>query len=572
MPNYLAIPGVLRWLSWVTPASYAFEGIMINEFFGRTIDTVPVSGTGGPTVPGMPGQAWLDTYALPRAGFAEAETMQIFDIFMLFGLALTFDLMGWYMVEHCRDWYFMKVRRSTPITKSFGFSESLTKQFGVPKVTLPLAGGGDKAKAQADNKESTSFSSDKEDVEQNTIEEVGASDTTSPLLDVTSTLSARNLSYFVPMPGKHKPKRFSMKALLGPVLARMSRATVRSAGASLRTSSTSDVGDEPQKSSPELQLLHGINCRFESGRICALMGTSGAGKTTLLDVLAGYKNTGKIDGEVSNMSRRGYAEQNDILNPYLSVAETLSFTAACILREDDKSREAVVKDTMELMGLTEMADSVVGNEADGEGLPKHARKRLTIAVQLVTKPRVLFTDEPTTGLGTSAANLVMTALRRCTDEMGLITLATIHQPSVTIWEKFDDLLLLVKGGRLAYMGPIGPNSSTLLNHFSTLSGITPPPQVNPADFVLSAVAGEPIDKVVKAYLDSDVRKQIDTLLDSDFDTTKQTSDSTSEDSHPRQNSYIQQFSLLTKRHLITQWRNPRYVSVWEDEASSFVYL
>jgi ABC-type multidrug transport system ATPase subunit len=93
-------------------------------------------------------------------------------------------------------------------------------------------------------------------------------------------------------------------------------------------------------------------------------------------------------------------------------------------------------------------------------------------------------DEPTSGLGVSAANLVMSAVRRSTDALGLITLVTIHQPSRKIFEGFDDLLLLAKGGRVSYCGELGDGSKTLLDYFADMSGTSPPASVNPADFVL----------------------------------------------------------------------------------------
>ena len=90
----------------------------------------------------------------------------------------------------------------------------------------------------------------------------------------------------------------------------------------------------------------------------------------------------------------GYAEQQDVINPYMSTLETLRFTATCRLHRFS-DRKAAVEDMVRLMGLEDWKDAIVGREIEGEGLPKHARKRLTIAIQLVTKPKILFCDEPT---------------------------------------------------------------------------------------------------------------------------------------------------------------------------------
>lgn len=118
-----------------------------------------------------------------------------------------------------------------------------------------------------------------------------------------------------------------------------------------------------------------------------------------MDVIAGYKTGGVILGDIlidgspkdpavwKKIS--GYAEQNDILNPYLTVIETLRFTAHCRLPRNVDKNEAISR-ILKLMNLGEWKNYVVGREIDGEGLPKHARKRLTIAIQLVVQPKILF--------------------------------------------------------------------------------------------------------------------------------------------------------------------------------------
>ena len=118
-----------------------------------------------------------------------------------------------------------------------------------------------------------------------------------------------------------------------------------------------------------------------------------------MDVIAGYKTGGSITGDILIDGHpkdervwkvtSGYAEQNDILNPYLTTLETVRFTANCRLPKG-KDRHAVVERVLTLMNLTDWKDVVVGREIDGEGLPKHARKRLTIAIQLVFEPKISF--------------------------------------------------------------------------------------------------------------------------------------------------------------------------------------
>ena len=124
-------------------------------------------------------------------------------------------------------------------------------------------------------------------------------------------------------------------------------------------------------------------------------------KTTLLDVIAGYKTGGRITGDLSLSGPpkthqvwqllSGYAEQNDLLNPYLTVMETLKFTASCRLPVS-MNRSGVINKIVRLMSLDDWTDYVVGVEKEGEGVPKHVRKRVTIAVQLVMLPKILFLD------------------------------------------------------------------------------------------------------------------------------------------------------------------------------------
>ena len=120
-----------------------------------------------------------------------------------------------------------------------------------------------------------------------------------------------------------------------------------------------------------------------------------------MDVLAGYKTGGTITGEILIDGRKkdpatwkkisGYAEQQDILNPYLSVLETLRFTAFCRLPKN-VNKEDVVQRVVKLMDIEEWSDHIIGREKDGEGLPKHVRKRVTIANELVSLPKVSLAD------------------------------------------------------------------------------------------------------------------------------------------------------------------------------------
>lgn len=151
----------------------------------------------------------------------------------------------------------------------------------------------------------------------------------------------------------------------------------------------------------------------------------------------------------------------------------------------------------------------------------------------------------------------MSVLRGVTDELQLITVCTIHQPSKIIWESFNDLLVLVKGGRLAYMGDIGES----VRAFSALSNATPPSQGNPADFVLSSIEKIPVDDTVSAFQ----RSNRYTLMETDIAKDKTTARSEVHESmrqaldmRKRGENFGKEIILLANRHLLTQWRNPSY--------------
>ncbi|XP_022144931.1 ABC transporter G family member 38 [Momordica charantia] len=244
-----------------------------------------------------------------------------------------------------------------------------------------------------------------------------------------------------------------------------------------------------------LELLKGVSGAFRPGVLTALMGVSGAGKTTLLDVLAGRKNSGYIEGsiKISGFPKKqetfarvsGYCEQNDIHSPYVTVYESLIYSAWLRLPSevDSETLELFVEEIMELIELTPLRDSLVGFP-NVNGLSIEQRKRLTIAVELVANPSIIFLDEPTSGLGARAAAIVMRTVRNTVDT-GRTVVCTIHQPSIDIFESFDELFLLARGGEEIYVGPLGPQSCFLIKYFEEILGVDSIRDgYNPATWVL----------------------------------------------------------------------------------------
>ncbi|XP_073136046.1 pleiotropic drug resistance protein 1-like [Henckelia pumila] len=244
-----------------------------------------------------------------------------------------------------------------------------------------------------------------------------------------------------------------------------------------------------------LELLKGVSGAFRPGVLTALMGVSGAGKTTLMDVLAGRKTGGYIDGNITisgypknqaTFARiSGYCEQNDIHSPNVTVHESLIFSAWMRLAAevDAKTRNKFIEEVMELVELTPLSGALVGLPGVN-GLSTEQRKRLTIAVELVANPSIIFMDEPTSGLDARAAAIVMRTVRN-TVNTGRTVVCTIHQPSIDIFEAFDELFLMKRGGQELYVGPLGHHSSQLIKYFEGIQGVSKIKDgINPATWML----------------------------------------------------------------------------------------
>ncbi|KPM39719.1 Brefeldin A resistance protein [Neonectria ditissima] len=249
------------------------------------------------------------------------------------------------------------------------------------------------------------------------------------------------------------------------------------------------------------KLLQDIHGYVRPGKLTALMGASGAGKTTLLNALAQRLKTGTITGDFlvdgrplpkSFQRATGFAEQMDIHEPTATVREALQFSA--MLRQP---REVPVKEKMDycetiidLLEMRPIAGAIIGQV--GEGLNQEQRKRLTIGVELASKPELLmFLDEPTSGLDSGAAFNIVRFLRKLADA-GQAVLCTIHQPSAILFEHFDELLLLKSGGRVVYHGPLGHDSRELIDYFESNGGAKCASTANPAEYMLDTIgAGDP---------------------------------------------------------------------------------
>ncbi|KAJ0412034.1 hypothetical protein ATCC90586_004580 [Pythium insidiosum] len=284
---------------------------------------------------------------------------------------------------------------------------------------------------------------------------------------------------------------------------------------------------------------------------------SGAGKTTLMDVIAGRKTGGTIRGEVllnghlaTDLAIRratGYCEQMDIHSTSSTFREALAFSA--FLRQSstvsDAFKRESVEDVLDLLDLRGIADQII------RGSSVEQMKRLTIGVELAAQPSVLFLDEPTSGLDARAAKLIMDGVRKVANT-GRTIVCTIHQPSAEVFQVFDSLLLLKRGGEMVYFGELGSDAMKMIEYFQALPSVEPiQPGYNPATWMLEVIGAgvrsemeepeEPnnLDDFVKSFQSSNEHLELKRQL-------------------KRAASNWTQATLITKRFMTLFWRLPDY--------------
>ncbi|KAK1608012.1 hypothetical protein QYE76_031685 [Lolium multiflorum] len=323
-----------------------------------------------------------------------------------------------------------------------------------------------------------------------------------------------------------------------------------------------------------LLLLKGVSGSFKPGVLTALMGVSGAGKTTLMDVLAGRKTGGYIEGDISisgypkkqeTFARiSGYCEQNDIHSPNVTVYESLVYSAWLRLPSDVESetRKMFIEQVMELVELNSLRDALIGLPGVN-GLSTEQRKRLTIAVELVANPSIIFMDEPTSGLDARAAAIVMRTVRNTVDT-GRTVVCTIHQPSIDIFEAFDELFLMKRGGEEIYVGPLGHHSHDLIEYFEGIEQVSKiKPGYNPATWMLEVTSQAQEDilgvSFAEVYKNSDLYQRNQSAI-RELSKAPAGSKDLYFPTQYSQSSITQCMACLWKQNL-SYWRNPQYTVV-----------
>ena len=280
-------------------------------------------------------------------------------------------------------------------------------------------------------------------------------------------------------------------------------------------------------------LLHPTSGYVPRGSLCGIIGPSGAGKTTFLNSLGGATVHGGLHvtgtiyyedgGEEQQPSQKkmmklsqqngdiAYLSQHDNFFAMLSPRETLELAAKLQNAEIDNNKEMVER-KLSSLGLLHVADRRIGDRTrlDGggggggfglrrahkrvggasSGLSGGERRRLSVALELMTEPKIFLADEPTTGLASSQAGKVVKLISKLAKERNIPSICTMHQPTSSIWKMLDQFILLAPGGKMCYAG----NRNDATAYFKEI-GYECPHDTNPAEWYIDLVTIDTDDLV-----------------------------------------------------------------------------
>lgn len=370
---------------------------------------------------------------------------------------------------------------------------------------------------------------------------------------------------------------------------------VRVMGMGNRTVSISlnNIGIDVQRRSWRLKweedftIIRPLSASFEPGILNVIMGPSGSGKTSLLrsmtrrlktDFKTRYKCSGEMllngaapSDEVVRSVCAYVAQDDDALLPSLTVRETLRFAAGLRLpswmsREEKENRADAV---MHQLSLKDCANTLIGSEFL-KGISGGEKRRVSIGVQILTNPSVIFLDEPTSGLDAFSTISVVDVLLRLAQE-GRTIVMTLHQCRSDLFANFGKVLLLARGGSSVYAGP----GNEMLDYFAA-QGYKCPHNTNPADFALDLITVDLQCEVREARSRSRVCKLVDNWTDGNnvkedkLDAASSISTSSNVKSIGmaaelatfRRNtaSFYVAFPLLVERAMKNHWRQPQVMN------------
>ncbi|KAF7842992.1 ABC transporter G family member 11-like [Senna tora] len=249
-----------------------------------------------------------------------------------------------------------------------------------------------------------------------------------------------------------------------------------------------------KKKNGSTTILGGLTGYAKPGQLLAIMGPSGSGKSTLLDALAGRLSSNTMQtGEILINGHKqalaygtsAYVTQDDTLYTTLTVREAVYYSAQLQLPDSMSKQEK--KERAELtireMGLQDAMNTRIGGGWGSKGISGGQKRRVSICIEILTRPRLLFLDEPTSGLDSAASYYVMRAIASLDHKDGIqrTIIASIHQPSSDVFQLFHNLCLL-SSGTTVYFGPASSASELFASN-----GFPCPTLQNPSDHYLKTI-------------------------------------------------------------------------------------
>uniref|UniRef100_A0A2N9F4X3 ABC transporter domain-containing protein n=1 Tax=Fagus sylvatica TaxID=28930 RepID=A0A2N9F4X3_FAGSY len=321
-------------------------------------------------------------------------------------------------------------------------------------------------------------------------------------------------------------------------------------------------------------ILQGLTGYAEPGKMLAIMGPSGCGKSTLLDSLAGRLSSNtQQNGEILINGRKetlafgtsAYVTQDDTLMTTLTVREAVFYSAQLQLPNSMSSSEKKERAEMTIreMGLQDSMDTRIGGWSI-KGLSGGQKRRVSICIEILTRPKLLFLDEPTSGLDSAASFHVMSRIVKLARQDGRTVIASIHQPSSEVFELFSNLCLL-STGMTVYFGPVSK-----AEEFFASNGFPCPALRNPSDHFLRTInkdfdadiiqelggttsTEEVINILVKSYMSSGTFQEVQQLVSNICQQKGETLEK-----KRSQASFITQCHVLTRRSFVNMYRDLGY--------------
>ena len=255
-----------------------------------------------------------------------------------------------------------------------------------------------------------------------------------------------------------------------------------------------------KKATVEKTILNNLNGYFRHGRLTAIMGPSGAGKTSLLEVISKQSKSGIVTGDLFLNGNKvdiktikkisGFVFQDDIILNTMTVKEALFMSAYLRLPEEITMEEKNkrVDNMISLLHLEKCQDTIVGDSLI-KGISGGEKKRLSVGMEMIMNPSIIFLDEPTSGLDSYSAYSLVSNLKDLAST-GRTVITTIHQPSSEILGLFDDLIILYQG-KIVYQGEM----KNLVRYFSGM-GYQCPEYSNPTDYLFMNVFNTNKEKII----------------------------------------------------------------------------